>query len=309
MHPILVRNQLPETKLLNLDFAKTYDRVHWSFFQKTVECLKFGPVFREFLSKWYQNRTSALAINCHITPRFSMSRVVQQGDPITPFLFVNEMNSQFEMTKWHRAVCGIHLSHKNALPTGPFLADDSLPIANSAEFEWQLYKEAEKFCQGFGAKLHPGKCVAIPIVPYSRHQLANGIHIFSACKLPKALGILTGCNISREQFVASVLNRVADRYKAWKSRARTHWERAVVATSIILATIWYVLGALPVHRKDTMRIQRLVNQNMRNHKNIPWGKTQRWSQMNLLWISKSKKSGCEITPVSKTVESQRLGLP
>lgn len=145
-----MQSQLPEAMLLSLDFAKAYDKVQWLFIQKTLECPKLGPVFREFVSRMYQNMPFAVTIDEQIILRFLKSRGVQRGEPISPFLFHIQMISPCKVAKIVRVACAIWLSHRNLILTGSFFTDDSLFNAKLADSACQHHKAVEQFCQGLG---------------------------------------------------------------------------------------------------------------------------------------------------------------
>lgn len=74
--------------LLNQNFTKAYNRVQWPFSSRMLQNMGFGKNCIHFKIKWYCRHIAALSTNLFTTKLFHISKVVQQGDPVSSFLFV-----------------------------------------------------------------------------------------------------------------------------------------------------------------------------------------------------------------------------
>ena len=74
--------------ILSLDQEKAFDRVDWSFMRATLSSMGFGPSFIGWIDLFYCGSQSAVNVNGHISPYFSLSRGVRQGCPLSPLLYV-----------------------------------------------------------------------------------------------------------------------------------------------------------------------------------------------------------------------------
>lgn len=74
--------------LLLLDFRKVFDRVEWSFIQKTLDLLNFGNNIKQWFKTFYSNTESSVLHNGYTTNYFKLSRGVRQGCPLSPYVFV-----------------------------------------------------------------------------------------------------------------------------------------------------------------------------------------------------------------------------
>lgn len=125
------QNSLPTGNITKLRFYKGF----WSgamavrIGSTTEAC--FGEGFLDFAAKQYRKRTAALSMNRITTRPFQITRGMQQGDPISPFLFVIPMTPLCEMIEAKRRTCEIKLGENKILPTGSYFADDSLIIGKS----------------------------------------------------------------------------------------------------------------------------------------------------------------------------------
>ena len=74
--------------VLSLDQEKAFDRVDWGFMGATLGGMGFKYPFLRWVSLFYTQVQSAVIVNGHISPFFSLSRGVRQGCPLSPLLYV-----------------------------------------------------------------------------------------------------------------------------------------------------------------------------------------------------------------------------
>ena len=81
------QNNIPGLLLL-IDFEKAFDSVSWSFIQKVLKFLNFGPTIRRWIETFY-NSITASVIQCgHMSEFFNIGRGCRQGDPLSPYIFI-----------------------------------------------------------------------------------------------------------------------------------------------------------------------------------------------------------------------------
>ncbi len=75
--------------VLFLDFEKAYDLMNWQFFQKIMRTMGFSTKWIQWTSTLYENaRTNVLVNGAIRIKKNSMERVIGQGYPLAPYLYL-----------------------------------------------------------------------------------------------------------------------------------------------------------------------------------------------------------------------------
>jgi hypothetical protein len=74
--------------LILLYFEKVFDTLQWSFINKTLIFLGFGPEFVKFVETLYEHDESCIINNGHCSKFFSVNRGVRQTNHLSPYLFI-----------------------------------------------------------------------------------------------------------------------------------------------------------------------------------------------------------------------------
>ena len=298
----------PSSIVLSLDFEKAYDRVQWRVMHAILRKMNFGQRWRNVIATMYRDRTAKLSINGELTNPFSIERGVLQGDPLSPALFILQCSPLYATLNAKRAAHGIPLPNNSCAPVATFYADDTNIIARSPESAVALYDAAEWFSSNSGAKIHPGKCTAIPTGP-APPRLSNGITILQPHQDTTILGIPMGMNISRQQQTQRVLAKMIGRCSDLSHVGRTVEGRVNVVRAMALSTILYVLGALPTDLREAKKVQNLVYNFLNNSEEYEWdGPTKRGNMARQWFHHPAKLGGWGLTPVVRSLRTRKLAL-
>ena len=74
--------------LLFIDFEEAFDSIEHNFLYKALERFNFGPSFIKWIQTFYNNLSSCVLNNGFFSSPFQLERVVRQGDPLSPYLFL-----------------------------------------------------------------------------------------------------------------------------------------------------------------------------------------------------------------------------
>ena len=294
--------------ILALDFAKAYDRIQWHVMIAILKKIGFGPRFLNIINVMYKNRSAQLSINGDLTPPFPIERGVLQGDPLSPALFILACSPLYVKLNEERNQHGIPLPNDRPAPVATYYADDTTIIARSPSSAVHLYNVAEWFCTNSGARLHRGKCIAIPTGP-APATLDNGIKILHPTQSTTILGVPMGMSITRAQQIERIILKMLEKCNSWAHVGRTIEGRITVARAIILSTLWYVLAALPTNPSETKKIHSIINNYINRKEQTEWGGPTERGNMSNLWFYKPKHlGGWGLTPILRTLRCRKLTL-
>ena len=95
--------------LVSLDFKKAFDSLEWSFMMKSLEVFNFGPSIQRWITTFYANIESAVMNNGFLTNWFRPSRVMRQGCPLSPYLFILSVEILANKIRQDPSIVGIKI--------------------------------------------------------------------------------------------------------------------------------------------------------------------------------------------------------
>ena len=118
-------NQLPGI-LLCIDFEKAFDTLEWPFIQHAVKFLNFGPNIRKWISVLYNDVDSGVINRGYMTSYFWVSRVIRQGCPLSPLLFILCVEILVQKIRENPKISGIELPYSCEAKLSQFADDTTL---------------------------------------------------------------------------------------------------------------------------------------------------------------------------------------
>ena len=171
-----------------------------------------------------------------------------------------------------------------------------------------LYNTAAWFCTNSGAKLHPGKCVAIPTGP-APASLPNGIKVLDPTQHTTILGVPMGTTITRQQQTEKVIHNMLAKCAKWLHIGRSIEGKVTVVRAMIVSTIWYVLGALPTSENEAEKLQRVVNNYMNGTAQNDLEEPTSKGNMSSKWFYIQKRlGGWGLESISRTLKVRKLSM-
>ena len=302
------KSHCPSAVIVCLDFAKAYDRVQWPFLFATLEAMNFGTRFTQAIRQIYKKRSARLLINGKVTTPFQVTRGTQQGDPISPSLFVLQTVPLCMATQKLDLTHGIPLHAAKAAPSAVFYADDTNIVARSAHHAVEVYNAALAYCKASGAKLNKEKCFAIAAT-HSNNTLPNGIRILPPHQAEQILGVPMGTEITRSQQIRGAISKMIERAKAWLHLGRTTQGRITIARSMIMSTLWHVLSVISTDNAEAQTIQNVISNYINKEQDIMWaGNTKRGNLPSRVWYTAKTKGGWGLAPILRQIKTRKLAI-
>jgi len=293
-----------------LDYAKAYDMVRWPFLFAVMEKMRIGPQFMSWVRLLYTKPRVHLLINGALGPAISPTRGVKQGCPLSCLLFDLYLEPLGAMLR----ACpeaGIELDDGTVL-TGAFFADDSTLLSGSLESaEYQVDVIVGQFCAASGAALNKAKCVTLalnanedPNTRVARRGFPS-ITVAAPGQPIRFLGVYVGQDLEADYHVQLLNDRFLASFAHWGCRARTIQGRRVLATSVVLATLWYVTAVTVIPERYVKVWQRMLNNYVVGSK-TDMEDTYR-PPIHQMWLH-DRRLGLGIPHISSKIRGQRLRL-
>ncbi|GBG83215.1 hypothetical protein CBR_g36829 [Chara braunii] len=125
----VVRQEDLDMAVLLLDMEKAYDRVNWSYVLTTLRWMGFGEVFCSWVIALYSLSTASVMVNGHISSEFKLSRLLRQGCPLAPLLFVVHLEVPLNNIREHCSIVGLGLGQQSCRVKA--LADDLFAVTEN----------------------------------------------------------------------------------------------------------------------------------------------------------------------------------
>ena len=279
-----------------LDFEKAFDKLNWTFIQKSLTAFGFGPKFMKWVTIMYTNISSCVINNGHTTQYFTLACGIRQGCPLSALLFIIAAETLAISIRKNDNIKGVTFSQHEvklcqlADDTTLFLADiQSLQIALNILF--MFYKSS-------GLKLNYSKTEILNL----GHQYGNKENPFNLKWVKErvyALGTWfykdmdTCVNINYESRFSSFKSIL----KTWRVRHLTFYGKITVIKSLALSKLNYCIMTMQTPLWFVNAVQEEIN-------NFLWDDKPPKIKYKTV-ISSYEKGGLKLTDIDCYVKAQK----
>jgi hypothetical protein len=242
-----------------LDLTKAYDRVDWGFLQGLL--LKMG----------FHNRWVCWVMSCVTSVRYTVrfngaplcpftpSRVLRQGDPLSPYLFLLVADCLSNLMKHNERMGllqGIKVCRRAPSISHLLFTDDSLLFFKSNAEQAAVVKNIiATFERGTGQLLSPGKCfllVSEGIDPARVGDLRRILGVQRAEFEAKYLGLPTPHGRMRGEIFQPIEERFVKRMSSWREKDLSKAAKETLIKSVAQALPTYIMSVfkLPLNLSD-----------------------------------------------------------
>ena len=234
--------------LLLIDFEKAFDSVSWTFMQNALLHFNFGPDIRQWIKTFYNDVSTCVTVNGHLSRWFHIKRGVRQGDPLSPYLFLICAEVMSTMIRENDRIKGIKIRDYDVL-LNQFADDTSLCLDGSEESLEEAVRVLERFAGLSGLKMNMDKTQIIWIG--SRKN--SGIRFLrdkNFCWDPgifKVLGVKFTTNIEQISNLnfENKIQEIKQLLASWNRRLITPFGKITVLKTLAVSKLTHLFINLP----------------------------------------------------------------
>ena len=235
--------------LLLIDFEKAFDTLEWSFINRALTFLGFGPDFSRWVQALYSNSKSCITNNGHCSSFFDVKRGVRQGDPLSPYLFILSLELMSAAIKNDASVNGIKINDSEYI-LSQYADDSSLLLDGNEETLDRSLFILEKFseCAGLRANIDKTEAIWIGSKKGSNEKILplKNLNWNTSGKF-KLLGIKFDLNNDNKTLInfEEKIEKIQSVLNSWIYRDLTLIGKITVIKSLALPIIIQSLTVLP----------------------------------------------------------------
>lgn len=239
--------------IIKVDLEKAYDRLEWSFVEKTLIDVGLPSKLVHAIMSCISSASFKLLWNGESTDSIVQKRGIRQGDPLSPYIFVlclerlgHKIQNEVSLGRWKP----LKASRNGPSVSHLFFADDLLLFADATVSQMEVVKRClAEFEHASGQKVSFSKS----IVHFSSNTLceeAAEISLMGGMPLTEDLGRYLGMYLVHghhgKQHYKSLLERVHKRLNGRKMKTLSLAGRATLASSIMLS--------MPIYQMQTAKM-------------------------------------------------------
>ena len=146
-----------------LDQEKAYDKLTHQYLWRTLEAFNMPKLFIKTIKELYTNAWTSVAINGEFSAPYRVRRGVQQGDPLSCFLFDIGIELLACLIRNSQEISGYEIPGVKEKVAINLFADDTVLYLKDTDRYDKVLEILDKWCEVFGAKFNKEKTEIIPI--------------------------------------------------------------------------------------------------------------------------------------------------
>ena len=290
-----VKENIPGLMLF-IDFQKAFDSVEWEFLFKCLEAFNFGPDFLHWVKVFYKNIQSCILTNGMTSSFFTLERGVRQGDPLSPYLFVEAEETLAIAIRQNSDIKGIYIEEQETKLLQ--YADDTTVILTDTNSAKVLFELLDWFRNISGLKINCSKTEGMWI-----GSLKESKEEYFGIKWPKipikALGVYFTYDqkLLKEKNFIERLDSIKKLINIWSSRGLSIYGKVTIIKSFLIPKFVYMCLLLPTPKEIVNKLNQLLFKFL-------WKGTDKVTRVSV--INDYEKGGLKMIDLESMVKSLRL---
>lgn len=233
--------------LLKVDIIKAFDSLDWSFLDRILLKLGFGPAFRNVVQALHAEASSAIVIRGRLTKPFQLARSVRQGDPLSPLLFLlagQVLQTILTAANLEGKFRGVPIQEiQRDYFLGQFADDNKVLVEARRQYLKEIFRLFDLFAQASGLRIKKAgiKAVYIGEGEIPTDLLDLGLVWETEENFSKILGLHIGKGISPQLMCSYLSQTLENRLTRARRNPLSLMARVTIANNLIMGSLWFML--------------------------------------------------------------------
>lgn len=268
MHKVLhsVHIKKEESMFLKLDMEKAYDRVNQEFLMEVLRRFKFGEKFRNQIHQCISTPKFSIIFNGVSKGFFSTNRGLQQGAPISPYLFilmVEVLGRSLRKAKEEGHIIGLKLARDSDCYTHHQFVDDTILMGKVDKKEARKLNDILSHYEETSIQkinLQKIKLFVLHSSQVKRRKLAN-IFGCQSSELPSVyLKMLFFEGRIKASYWKNLINKIQRKLVGWKNQMLSYVGQLSLIEHTLLSILIYLVLVFKILVSIAKRIDRLCRE-------------------------------------------------
>ncbi|XP_031131672.1 uncharacterized protein LOC116033057 [Ipomoea triloba] len=274
---------------LKLDMTKAYDRMEWSFLEGMLLALGFARGWVDLVLLCVTSVRYNIMVNGGEVGTVIPSRGIQQGDPLSPSLFIvcaEGLSLLLQQKEAQGQIHGVKVARGAPPVSHLFFADDSLLFFKSIDAEAQEVRNCLLLYSRASGQVVNFEKSSIMFSTNTRSDMrdhvASVFHVQQVQDFGRYLGLPSFLGRNRTTVFRYVEQRVRERVNSWQKKLLTRAGKEVLLKS--------VAQAMPIFSMSVFLLPIGVCHTIENIMNRFWWQHGRAVNRGIHWMSWSRMS-------------------
>ena len=225
------------------DFRKAFDSIAHDYIWRLLAHYGYTDDFIGMIKTLYKGAESAVMNNQTTTQYFQLGRSCRQGDALSPYLFILAIEPLLATIREDERIVGVRSPNGITIKTTAY-ADDITGIAENEEDIERMLKHLKDFKEQSGLEINEKKS---EIMYYNKVHTKNiGLQQVNEVTITGVTH--TNQTINKREMENKRFRKTLDKMKKlateWKSRDISLLGRALVAKTILLSQLTYLMNSV-----------------------------------------------------------------
>ena len=153
----LEQGQNDNNMIISFDAEKAFDSVSHEYLRKTLEKYKFPNLFIRYFNLIYNDNSSVVQVNGHLSNPFPLGRGVKQGDALSCSLFILAVDPMIRNIEANNKIDSIYIKHSQVRLKTLAYADDIAVLTKDNGSIQEVFGEYERLFNCSGLRLNADK--------------------------------------------------------------------------------------------------------------------------------------------------------